>query len=552
VTVNGAVKNYGQLPYVFWVDNGTVITYSYSNVSSSTAGKRFILTGVTGPASPITVTSSVTITGNYKTQYQITVTASPSGAIGGTFKVTYTQCGTTYTNVQKTTLWTEWVDAGTTVTVSEPQDIINGAPDTRYKFDHYDPSNSVTMSQAKTITLFYKTQYKITFNQSGVGGDFTGTIVTIDGTNYTTLPQSFWWDKNSNHTFSFASPLVVNASKQYVWVSTSGLSTLQSGTLTVTSSGSVTGNYTVKAKYQITFDQLGVGSDFTGTVVVIDGTSYSRTALPVSFLWDAGSVHNFTFQSPLTVSPNGKRYLWTSTTGLSTLQSGSITVSTSGSIVGNYKTQYYLTVTSPHDTPTPISGYVDAGTITASVTSPWPGPPGTRYVCTGWTGTGSVPPSGTTTSVTFTINAASSITWKWKTQYLLTVRTDPTGLNPQPTRNPAGEAGAGGWWYDNTTSVQLKAQPVTNHDFLNWDVDGTPKPAGVDQITVPMNGPHTATAHYQPKPIPPVGGYAAPIDIAIGKEASHLLASQIGLAFALLAAMAATILLARRRSKTLK
>ena len=59
--------------------------------------------------------------------------------------------GTTYSNVQRTTPWTEWADAGTTVTVSEPQDIVNG-----YKFDHYDPSQSVTMTAAKTITLIYK------------------------------------------------------------------------------------------------------------------------------------------------------------------------------------------------------------------------------------------------------------------------------------------------------------------------------------------------------------------------------------------------------------
>jgi len=38
-----------------------------------------------------------------------------------------------------------------TVTVSEPQDIVNG-----YKFDHYDPSQSVTMTTAKTITLVYR------------------------------------------------------------------------------------------------------------------------------------------------------------------------------------------------------------------------------------------------------------------------------------------------------------------------------------------------------------------------------------------------------------
>jgi len=65
-----------------------------------------------------------------------------------------------------------------------------------------------------------------------------------------------------------------------------------------------------------------------------------------------------------------------------------------------------------------------------------------------------------------------------------------------------------------------------------------------------MGGPHTATAHYQTAaPPPPVGGHAMPIDN------SHLLApkidlvSGIGLASILLVAMAATIILIRRRNK---
>ena len=81
VTVDGGPKKYGDLPYNFWVDNGTVIAYSYSNVSSTTPGKRFILTGVTGPTSPITVTGPVTVTGNYKTQYYLTVRTNPLGLV---------------------------------------------------------------------------------------------------------------------------------------------------------------------------------------------------------------------------------------------------------------------------------------------------------------------------------------------------------------------------------------------------------------------------------------------------------------------------------------
>jgi hypothetical protein len=428
VTVNGVPKAFGDLPYKIWVDYNAVVTYSYSNVSSTTSGKRFVLTGVAGPASPITVTGPATVTGNYKIQFEIT------------------------------------------------------------------------------------------FNQSGVGGDFTGTVVTVDSVGYAAgaLPKSFWFDKDSSHAFAFSSPLVVDAGKQYVWAYTSGLSTLQIDTLTITGSGSVTGNYVVQIKYQVTFSQTGVGSDFTGTVVVIDSVNYKVADLPISFMWDSGSTHNFAFQSPLVVTANAKQYVWTSTTGLSTSQSGSITVSASGSVTGNYKTQYYLTVISPYGSPTPTSGWFDSGTsITASVTSPWSGPAGTRYVCTGWTGTGSVPSSGSASTTTFTITQASSITWNWKTQYLLTVVTDPSGLSPQPTRNPTGEAGpTNGWWYDTSTSVTLTAQTVTGKDFNYWDVDGGSKGSGVNPITVTMNAPHMATAHYTVT-APPISVSINPLSASI-------------------------------------
>ena len=66
--------------------------------------------------------------------------------------------------------------------------------------------------------------------------------------------------------------------------------------------------------------------------------------------------------------------------------------------------------------------WFDSGTlVTASVSSPADVSGGTRYRCTGWTGTGSVPSSGSASSVSFTISAPSSVTWNWQTQYLLTV-----------------------------------------------------------------------------------------------------------------------------------
>jgi uncharacterized repeat protein (TIGR02543 family) len=833
VAVNGNAKGFTDFPFTLWVDSGSSVTYSYNDiVLSSVTGKRFKQTSVTGPVSPITVTGAVTVTGNYKTQYQVTfdqagvgtdftgtvvtidstnynvsglpvsfwwdvnsvhtfsfasplvvnggkqyvwtsttgltnlqsdpLTVTSSGSVTGNYivqnTITFDQLGVSsdFTGTvvvidgtsygvstlpvsftwsagsvhnftfqstlvvaanAKQYVWTSttglsslqsdnitvtaygsivgnyktqyyltlatspsgvnspsgaaWYDANTYATMSTAAlvDIVPGS--SRYRFNGWttadmaeitDPSASTTttlMDKAKTVTANYVTQYLVTFNQSGVGSDFTGTVVTIDGNDYAAgaLPTSFWWDSGSSHNFAFNSPLVVTANaKQYVLTGVDASSPYSvSGSATVTGTyktqyyltvnslydtpggqgwydsgtnayatltdGAVSGgtgiqyaftgwsgdssgtnyaksdpilmngpktatanwktqyyltldtspsgvnspsgagwydanayatlstdafvdiapgcsryrfngwttadmaeitdptrspttvlmdNYkTVTANYvtqfNVTFNQSGVGSDFTGPVVTIDLVDYYVTGLPVSFWWDKDSGHTFTFQSPLVVNTNSKQYVWISTTGgLSPLQSGSITVSGCGSGTGNYKTQYYLAVNSAYDSPTPTTGWFDYGTpITASVTSPWSGPTGTRYVCTGWTGSGSVPLSGSNPTVPFTITQPSSITWNWKTQYLLTVLTDPAGISPQPTRNPSGEAGpTDGWWYDASTSVTLTAQSVTGYTFNNWTVDGTSQGSGVNPIMVTMS-PHTATAYYTPVTPPP-------------------------------------------------
>jgi hypothetical protein len=54
-----------------------------------------------------------------------------------------------------------------------------------------------------------------------------------------------------------------------------------------------------------------------------------------------------------------------------------------------------LTVTSPYGLPAPSSGWFDAGaSIQASVNSTVSGSVVTQFACSGWTGTGSVPASG--------------------------------------------------------------------------------------------------------------------------------------------------------------
>ncbi|MEM3566449.1 MAG: hypothetical protein QXK47_04995 [Candidatus Bathyarchaeia archaeon] len=162
----------------------------------------------------------------------------------------------------------------------------------------------------------------------------------------------------------------------------------------------------------------------------------------------------------------------------------------------HYTLQYFLAVVSPFGV-VGGGGWYDANeTAYASLnTGIVDHGNGTRRVFAFWSGDA----SGTSyaRSDPIIMDRPKTAVANWKTQYLLTVNTNPTGLSPQPSRSPAGEAGfAGGWWYDASVNVLLSAPPIRGYDFSHWNVDGVSKPAGVYQIIVHMDGPHKATAHY--------------------------------------------------------
>ena len=95
--------------------------------------------------------------------------------------------------------------------------------------------------------LLRKRQYGIAFASTGIGRDYNGPVVEVDGENYDKYGASFWWEAGSRHTFEFRHKIVVSRGKQYVkfyvLVSTTGLISDQNGALTVSKSHSLTGNY---------------------------------------------------------------------------------------------------------------------------------------------------------------------------------------------------------------------------------------------------------------------------------------------------------------------
>lgn len=129
--------------------------------------------------------------------------------------------------------------------------------------------------------------------------------------------------------------------------------------------------------------------------------------------------------------------------------------------------------------------------------------------------------------------------------YTLTITTTTGG-----TTSPA----PGYHVYSSGTDVLVTATPQENYEFDHWVLDGS-NASSDNLISVTMDENHTLHAVFVwgwPEQEPPVGGHAIPID------KTHFLAPKtdlipgISLAFVLLAAMAVTIILIRRRNKTLK
>ena len=84
-----------------------------------------------------------------------------------------------------------------------------------------------------------------------------------------------------------------------------------------------------------------------------------------------------------------------------------------------WKPETALVVESGWGTPVPAAGthaLFFGESVTATVVEP-EAAEGVRRVCTGWTGTGSVPAAGRGTNVVFALQEDSSLAWNWQTEY---------------------------------------------------------------------------------------------------------------------------------------
>jgi uncharacterized repeat protein (TIGR02543 family) len=362
---------------------------------------------------------------------------------------------------------------------------VDGTPGVRQVFTGWSgdasgttsPSNAIIMNGNKNATANWKTQYYL--NVTSVNG-------TVGG--------SGWYDSGTNATATINSSTVAGATgTRYIFTNWSGsASGTNSTSNNITMSAPKTAIANWQTQYNIALAQSGIDSDFSGNVIAVNGTSYDRAGFST---WaNSSDVYTFSYGPQLVVAPNSKQFILTGVSGNSSALS--VIASQPTTITGVYKTQYYLTSTSTYSSLSPANDWYDSGTnITTSVASPFNGITGTQYVCTGWSGTGSVSASGTASAMSFAISAPSSITWNWKTQYLISFIVSPSA---DGTTSPSGTNS----WQD-AGSISISGTPSYNYKFSSWSADTASITFGnsnTGSTTATISGPGNITANFAALP----------------------------------------------------
>ncbi|MGA3290183.1 MAG: NosD domain-containing protein [Candidatus Bathyarchaeia archaeon] len=494
LTVGSSSYTFTQLPVSYMWSPTASHAYAFQSPLTVTPNvKRYVWMNNTGLSTSQSMSSIVVpyhgnITGNYITQYYMTVNATPNGALGASFQVTYTQLGVLYTNQVKTATWSDWIDANTTVTVTSPQQYVpssSGTNGIRYRFDSYNQSiSSVYMDNAKLITLLYVTQYNVTFIQTGVGTDFSGTVVTINGTTpYGVAGGQFWADANSIETFAYSSSLTsIPNGEQYVLTGVNA-----SSPITITQVTTIHGTY--KTQYNLIINSLygtasGSGWYDSGT------TAYANLT--------AGTVSGGTGVQYIFLNWSGDA------SGTNYAQSSAINMIGPKNVTANWKTQYQISfaVSPPGNgttSPTGTNMWSDSGSLSISAT------PTTSTPFAQWSSsTGSITfANPSSSSTTATVNGPGTITATFAVTYTLTVTQGANGVIAPGTTT-----------VDSGDSQTFTITPNTGYSIASLTVDGSSVTVASSYTFSNVQASHTITATFAliptPTPVPTAAPTAAP------------------------------------------
>ena len=259
------------------------------------------------------------------------------------------------------------------------------------------------------------------------------------------------------------------------------------------------------ASAPVTFAARGLGSDAQGMalIVTVNGQSATYTAnqLPVTLYLLPNTQVFYSWASPIYGS-TGVRYVWESTSGLATSQSGTFTVpAQGGSVVATYGTQYYLTVQAnptAGGSVSPASGWYNAGTqVQISAT------PNSGYQFYGWVGSGSGSYTGSSNPATITMNGPITETAYFYVGVTLSA-TQGGSASASWSGGSASVSGPGSttFYVAPGTTVQFTATPNSGVTFTGWTGSGTGSYSGsANPVSVTVNYPINETANFQRLPV---------------------------------------------------
>jgi len=317
LSVNGQKYTYSQLPVTIAVNYGQFVSYSfYSPIYSSTNGVRYVWVSTTGLDNKQSDTfmphQSGDVIGHYGIQYALTMKVYPSDA------------GTT--NPSGTT----WYNAGTQVQIS-------ATPNAGYLFVLWNGVGTISYSGSDnpaTVTM------NSPINETAIFG-FQVTVQNTFGGIAKASYNGQTYYSNTSFVVPYGSQVTFTASAYQgyffdTWTGTQS-STNNPLTLTITSPTTETAEF----GYYITFSVTGMNSSAQGTVLTVNGNSYTYSQLPVKIPVNYGQSVKYSFSSPVSTSLSDLQFVWVSTSGLDNKQSDTFTPHQAGSVIGNYESEYF-------------------------------------------------------------------------------------------------------------------------------------------------------------------------------------------------------------------
>ena len=347
----------------------------------------------------------------------------------------------------------QWVADGTTATATI-------VPDTHlYSISLSGDTDGVTLSGTSlTIPSDRPREIAVTAEEVKVSLD----VATAHGT--ATLTGRTEWSWGDTVTVSVAADAAVNGVRHVCtgWTGTGSVpanGTWTNVTFEIEEDSSITWNWRKENAIRVSVTSGGT-CDF-GEQWVADGTTATATIVPDTHLYSislSGDTDGVTLSgTSLTIPSDRPREI----------------------AVTAEEVKVSLDVATAHGTAT-LTGRTEwswGETVTASVVADSP-VDGVRYVCTGWTGTGSVPKSGTGANATFTIKQDSTLTWNWRKENFIKVSVASGGT-----------CSFGEQWVADGTTATATIVPDTHlySISLSGDTDGVTLSG--TSLTIPSDRP---------------------------------------------------------------